>query len=50
MINELKGYQKGRFVERNDIEIWRKWNLVVNVLLIGLLLFGLARLAWGLDI
>jgi hypothetical protein len=33
-------------MERNDIQTWRKLNLVVNVLLIAVALLTLARVAW----
>jgi hypothetical protein len=36
-------------MERDDIQTWRKWDFVVNVILITLVLFMLARVAWGLD-
>jgi hypothetical protein len=36
-------------MERNEIHTWRKWELVVNVLLIAMVLFTVARVAWGLD-
>ena len=34
-------------MERNDIHAWQKWDLVVNVLLIAVVLLALARVAWG---
>lgn len=36
-------------MERNEIHRWRKWESVVNVLLIAIALLTLARVAWGLD-
>lgn len=33
-------------MERHDIETWRKWDLVVNLLLIAAALVTLARVAW----
>ena len=33
-------------MERNDIQTWRKWDLIVNMLLIAAALFTLARVAW----
>ena len=37
---------RSRFMERHDIQTWRKWDMVVNVLLIAAALFTLARVAW----
>lgn len=37
---------RSRLMERHDIQIWRKWDLIVNVLLIAAALFTLARVAW----
>ncbi len=36
-------------MERNEMHRWRKWESVVNVLLIAVALLTLARVAWGLD-
>jgi hypothetical protein len=36
-------------VERNEMHRWRKWESVVNVLLIAVALLTLVRVAWGLD-
>ena len=36
-------------MECNDLQTWRKWEVVVNVLLIAVALFTLARVAWGSD-
>lgn len=36
-------------MERNDTHIWRRWNVVLNALLIVAALVIMARVAWGLD-
>jgi hypothetical protein len=36
-------------MERDELHSWRKWDLVVNALLIGVTLMTLASVAWGLD-
>ena len=35
--------------EGNEMHRWRKWESVVNILLIAVALLTLARAAWGLD-
>ncbi len=34
-------------MERDEMHSWRKWDLVVNALLIGVTLMTLASVAWG---
>ena len=34
-------------MERDELLSWRKWDVVVNVLLIGVTLLTLASVAWG---
>ncbi|MCC2643918.1 MAG: hypothetical protein K0S45_4331 [Nitrospira sp.] len=36
-------------MENNEIKKWRKWEVVVNVLLIAVALLTLAKAAWGLQ-
>jgi hypothetical protein len=36
-------------MENNEIKKWRKWEVVVNVLVIAVALLTLAKAAWGLQ-
>ena len=36
-------------MERKEVENMRRWNAIVNAILIAAALFTLARMAWGLD-
>jgi hypothetical protein len=36
-------------VEHKEIQLWQRWNVMVNVLLIMTLLLIMAGIAWGLD-
>ena len=36
-------------MERKEVDNLRRWNAIVNAILIAAALFTLARVAWGLD-
>jgi hypothetical protein len=46
---DRKFEKRSPIMERDEIHSWRKWDLVVNALLIAVVLFTFARVAWGFD-